>query len=62
MSAKRKADGIPLVLSTLPALKLFRMGWDTEQIAQAKGLSEATVYNSLDAARDNERRLAEIAL
>jgi hypothetical protein len=36
------------------------MGWDTEQIARAKGLTEATVYNQLDAIRENERRLADM--
>jgi len=43
-------------LSRLTILQLYRRGFDTLQIAAAKGVSEARIYNLLHAAKEKERQ------
>jgi hypothetical protein len=40
----------------MPVLQLFRLGLDTVQIAELKGMPEPKVYNFLHSAREKERR------
>jgi hypothetical protein len=43
----------------LPALELFRMGFDTSAIAALKGTDEGYIYNLLHRSREAERKSAE---
>lgn len=47
--------GISQELIRLPTLVLFRMGYDTHWIASAKQKPEATIYNWLHDAKEQER-------
>lgn len=43
-------------MSRLSALQLFKLGFDTYDIAKAKGVPEASVYRWLHHAREAEHR------
>jgi hypothetical protein len=48
---------VPREMVGNPVLVLFRAGFSTFEIAEAKNKPEATIYNWLDQSRENERRL-----
>lgn len=43
----------------MTALELFRTGYDTQDIANLQGVSEAEVYNEMHAGRQHERQLGK---
>lgn len=45
---------IPAEFRQLPASRLFRMGWNTADIAFSKGVAESTVYNWIGTSREVE--------